>query len=249
MKLSFRSLLIAGTCLAASGVSYATSVGYTDYSSLLGSNASWSLWDVFPGGGVVFGSTKAASFSSLSDSSGTSDAVLSASFSGGNPGALLIPDADGTENSQLYTGGSTTSFTISAITTGTLSTFVLQVKQNGANPSGGTDTSGLTSYFTPTLNGIAFTNATVGSAFADPTSATTSDWVITTWSWSGLNISEGELITLSFGGAFAHKSLDGVRIDVDAGLAVPEPSTYALIALGLGAVVWMARRRSSVAVS
>lgn len=245
MKVSFLKTLLAAATIAAAGVANASPLGYTDWSAGLGSNASWALWDVFPSGGMgAFGPT-AASFSGRSADAGTSGAALNGSFIGGGPGALLLPDGPGNANSLIYTGGASITFSLEAVTTTTLDTFVLQIKQNGKNGEV-MDSSGLTSYFSPKINGVAFSNSIVGTAFADPISAETSDWVITTWTWSGLGLGSGDAFNLTFSGNFSHKAIDGIRIDSNGQLlAVPEPSTYALIGLGLGAVLWSFRRRST----
>jgi PEP-CTERM motif len=235
--------LFAAASLAAAGFAHAAPTGYTDYSTSLG--GSWSLWDAFPAGpvGPPFNLGAASPFSGRSADTGTSGAVMSASYGTGFPGASGLPDGLGTENSEIYTGGASAAFSISAKTMGTLDTLVLQIKQDAGSGSM-LDTSGLESYFVPTLNGIVAINSSFGDPFTD--SATSDSMVITTWIWTGLDIDAGQLINLSFDGAAGkHISMDGFRIDADTQLAVPEPSTYALIGLGLGVVLWSVRRRTS----
>ena len=258
MKLTGYRSLVAAVTLASAGLAHATSLNYADYSGSLGENASWSLWDVFPANpaGPPYYVPTAKSFSNLSHTTGdNSGAILQATLSGGNPGALALPDSASTAGSILYTGGATASFTIYAQAVTDISTFVLQIKQDGTNPSNPSqsDISGLTAEFSPviSINGeapIAFSLSQVSAAFAEP-SGGTEGWTVTTWAWSGLDIGAGDIFSVSFQNAGDHLSMDGFRIDADGQMAVPEPSTYALLAMGVGGVLWMMRRRAAARAS
>ncbi len=63
------------------------------------------------------------------------------------------------------------------------------------------------------------------------------------WTWSGLNITSGSSFEITATSSANHVSLDAARLTNTAAAAVPEPSTYALIALGLGVVVIASRAR------
>jgi hypothetical protein len=245
MKVSFLKSLLAAATIAAAGAANASPLGYTNWSAGLGANASWGLWDTFPGGGLWTDgvTTMAAQFSNLGSSLGTSGASLSASFGAENtmigrtPAALIQADGQGNVGGEVYTGGVTSSFSISGVVTSNISTVYLQIKQDiGAGSAGN-----LAGYFTPNLAGGTLLDASAGAVFADGTI----NYSVTTWTFA-VDLSAGEQFTLNFNGAaFGHKAFDGIRIDTDGGIqAVPEPSTYAMLGLGLAVALWAARRRS-----
>lgn len=60
------------------------------------------------------------------------------------------------------------------------------------------------------------------------------------WTWSDLNLTSGTTFSLSFDTLNAHTGLDAMQIQTDVEV-VPEPSTYMLIALGLGVAFGLRR--------
>ncbi len=246
MKVSFFKSLIAAASIVAAGSASASALGYTDYSATLGANASWGLWDTFPAGTPygTLGSIRVGPISNVAADSGTTGVSLSATYGALNPPAGAIPpsliqaDGQGISNGEFYTGGVTTSFSLLGEATSDISLVYLQIKQDlTAAPNGGD----LASYFTTiTINGAAPLDAVAGDSFMDGTI----NFSITTWTFV-VDISAGEQFALNFsGGVGGHRAFDGIRIDTDGGIqAVPEPSTYALIGLGIATVLWTARRR------
>jgi hypothetical protein len=64
------------------------------------------------------------------------------------------------------------------------------------------------------------------------------------WTWAGLNLDEGSQFTLSWQTTSQHSVLDAFQVQTDAGV-VPEPSAYALLGLGLVALMVLKRRSSA----
>lgn len=91
---------------------------------------------------------------------------------------------------------------------------------------------------TATLNGISATSVLAYSGSADLGSGNEQELY---WVWN--NVTGSDLYTFQFSAASAHVLLDQVAVATVAVAAVPEPSSYAMLALGLGILGAAARRR------
>lgn len=168
----------------------------------------------------------------------TDSDYFTATFSGSLSGGGSVTGA----GDRIYNGQGAGSVAFNLSIDGTVSsnidTITLQIKMT--SPDAGI---GLTreTFFTVTLNGRTASVITQ-SGDTSETPGSGQYMGVAYYTWTDMNLTNGGIIDLDITSpASGHVSVDGVRLDAS---AVPEPSTYALIALGLGVIAWKARHRA-----
>jgi len=221
--------LFAALMVAGAGISHATLTDFVDYD--LGGYTS--SWDTFSSGNYL------KNFSYQTGTSGTpstSEApmTLNATVPGWAAGGFSTWATGPLDSNGSTVGGNQdlfyTFFASSVLWNigGTvnsdepLTEFVFQAKV--ASGSAG----GLTNVL---LNGVS-------ESSSDFDAATN----VYTWTWTDLNYSKGAFYNLTWDTDTQHSVIDSYQVQADA-QAVPEPTTWALMALALGAVLWMKRGR------
>lgn len=141
--------------------------------------------------------------------------------------AMLLGGAD----NRVYGNAGTIDFTLSNVATTGIGTLALQLKFT--SPAFTT----AANLFTVNLTGVgAGTQAFLGTVTEGANT-----FNIYQWSWTGLSIAPSSSFEITAHASADHCSVDTVAIS-DA-IAVPEPSTYALMALGALALVLKVSRK------
>lgn len=222
--------------LSFAGAVKATTIGM-DHSNPIGeqetTEVGYVYWDSFVDQNPDAGVTLTDETPDYSNGRNITDAVLSGSLSGGGS---VTGSGD-----RIYNGSGASSvafdLTIEGTLTADIQTISLQLKMS--TPDVSTGLNRLT-FFTVTLNGmtasaVVETNSNTGEVISGQT------YGVVTYYWTGLNLAANSDFTFLLSSpSLGHVSLDGVRVDAS---TVPEPSTYAMMALGLGMVFFVVRRR------
>ncbi len=209
MKLHKLFILAASGLLSLAGVSEATTIG------LANPQGAYAIWDTF---------TSGTTFSGVTPDGGTAGFLTSSlSQSANSSGSGFGPNA----TDYFYDATKTTAWTVAAKADIKITSITLQIKLS--QPF---DSSDVGAYFTPLLSygietGIGTNAPTVASTGE---TAQSQDVSVVTWTWTGLDIDANTDFSFSFGRAAGkHVVMDTVAID-----AVPEPGTWASLAMGLG---------------
>ncbi len=236
-------LASAGITLATSfTTAYATEAGmYDPWLRDVNTEVQTAVWDTF----------------TESYSSGSGPSTLYSYAGTASPGSTLtglsltqgLPHINETTGSSLgaqgagllsadvyYASTRANSWTLTAISMVDVTNIVFQIKTANLG-------SVAKSVFLPTLVGTG-TASFVQSRISTPGELLGGfQAYVVEYRWTGLDIAAGESFSITFGAPggssnpYSRKPLDFVALD-----AVPEPSTYALIGLGLGLVLWKGRR-------
>jgi hypothetical protein len=222
MKKQSFAAFIATALIATATLSHATLAGMPSTDGTL-----FATFDVFPSANF----TGAAPTQS---DTGLFTATLDNAFTGGQ-GGVLTGSGD-----RLYSGvlgpGTPSAFnlTFDGIAAGTISTLSLQLKYTAPSVGAAAD------FFTVSLTGVGSGGT---PAFLGTVTEGANTFSVYQWTWTGLNITSGSSFEITANSFADHVSLDTARVTNTAAEAIPEPSTYALIVLGLGAVVIASRAR------
>ncbi len=228
MKITFKKLAVMAALSLTTGSAQASLAGFTDFGYTGGTTASW---DIF------YGPNRVKNFSFETGTAGNPDDSAKPFLLNANvPGWVSnVPfskatgpiDTDGITipgNRELfYTFFATTvKFTIYGLVTGTeMDDFAFQTLV--APGSGG-----------------AITNVQLNGMDAEVEDVNEND--VNYWTWSSLNLAQGSTFQLTFEANTIHSAFDAFQIQTSTE-AIPEPSTYALMALGLIVVLYRARKR------
>ncbi len=225
-------LLVVGL-LAFSFSAQATTLGLSDP---LGNPAStadvgYALWDSFADAdsGSVLAFSNAAPGSS--DTDRFSPLSLSVSMTGGmvTGSGVRIYNGVGADSAAF-------NLTLDGTVTAGIDTITLQLKFT--TPDTATGLTRLT-FFTVNLNGLPAASVVQTNSGTGEIAGGNEQGVVT-YSWANLNWESGQNISLSITSpASGHVSVDAVRVDAS---AVPEPSTYVLLALSLCATLFLGKR-------
>lgn len=218
-KQSFVPILTA-VLLSAAGLSHATLVGMPSTAG-----TEFATWDTFPSASFT-GNTPSQS------ATGLFTATLDNTFTGGGGGELAGA------GDRIYSGkfgpGAPSSFNL--VVDGTANSLIntLSLQLKFTSPGSGT----AASFFSVSLTGTG----SGSQLFLGAVTEGANTFNIYQWTWTGLNIPTSSTFEITATSPADHVSLDTVRVTDTA--AVPEPSTYALMGLGLCLVVWHVRRRA-----
>lgn len=227
--------------------SYATLVGmYDPYGrSSDPANVNYAVWDSFSEAYASGSGTSTLYTYSGIASGGSTLTGLSLSQSSAHinqatspttaQGAGLLESGD-----VYYSSTKAQTWTLTATTSIDITTMAFQVKTANTNEIS------ILSVFQPSLVGVGtasyFRSAATGESISNFSAS------VIEYRWDNLNIEAGTTFTITFdlaggnSGNFTRKPIDFVALDA---AAVPEPSTYALVALGLGIAALKVRRRVS----
>jgi hypothetical protein len=244
-------LTLAGAILAAPfSTSHATLAGLSDPwgRTTNPDEVRSAVWDSF---NEVYssGTDESTTYTYTGNASGTSTLTnLSLTQSSPHISSTTTP-AQTAQGAGLLDGGdvyySSTraqSWTLTATTSIDITSMSFQIKTANVNAIS------LESVFQPTLTGIGaatnYKNTLVTGEFLNGFQV-----YVIEYRWTNLDIDAGTTFDITFGlvggnsGNFTRKPIDFVALDTTT--AVPEPSTYAMVALGLGLVAWQYRRRTA----
>lgn len=244
-------LTLLALTVVALATSYATALAvetglYDPYLREVNEDVRYAMWDNFTetyssgtGAGTVY--TYSGSASSASTLTGLSLVQSSAHINvttGSNAaqGAGLLNG-----NDVYYSSTRAQSWTLTAQSSIDINTMSFQVKTanvgTAANPGAIVE-----SVFLPTLNGFGAASY-VRSTPVSGEKLQGFDVFVIEYRWDNIDIAANTAFTINFSlaggntGQYTRKPIDFVALD-----AVPEPSTYALMALGLVVIVWRGRR-------
>lgn len=212
------STLVLALGMAFSGSAFATA-GVWDTTAPWGTTSQYAEWNTFESSALSTGDTTPE----VGLSAGTT-----ASLKETTGGAFLV-------GGNVYSFAVATQFTATLSgTTGGLYDVYLRIATVGSTAS---QTSAL-------LNGQAATQVVVQKTESqgDFGGFGTSYEQELYWKWSG--VTGANLYTFNFGAASTSMSLDQLSLATVAVTAVPEPEAYGMMALGLGIVSLIARRRA-----
>ncbi|HEY5791782.1 MAG TPA: PEP-CTERM sorting domain-containing protein [Chthoniobacterales bacterium] len=245
MKKTFLSIL-TGLALG-TGVSHAVTTGLQS-DLVSGGSTSYALWDVFPGpyrvgpGAPAGGTAISAWPYTFTYSSSAAPATLTATATASAPFANYITgptDADGGtipgNRDLFYTFFAAVDWKIQSISTTDVTEMALQISYDTASTL---DFSSIT--LTGNSGGVPAPVFTRGDEF---TTAGGYNRAVAAWVWTGLDIHAGENFSLAFSNpTSSHFGLDAIRLDTNAEM-VPEPSSWLLLGLGAGFILWQRRKR------
>jgi hypothetical protein len=249
-KISLLSL--AGIALASSfSTSYATLNGVVDpFGRNINPDDTQSvIWDSFTET-VAGGSGPSTTYTYSGNTSGTptfsgvslnqtSPHINAATGGGGAQGAGLLNGGD-----VYYSSTRAQSWTLTATTEVDIGMLSFQIKT--ANLEGPTNAAALDTIYQPTLTGVGAATQ-IGRRLVPGEFSNGFQVYAIEYRWFNLDIDAGSTLNITFnlvggsGGAFTRKPIDAIALD---STTVPEPSTYALLALGVGIVAWKVRRRA-----
>lgn len=226
MQIRKLALSIATALVASAGLSQAVLTNFTDF-NYGGNTASW---DIFYGANYLPTFTFATG--TVGNPSDTAQAInlvaVNPGYVAGNFGTYATGplDSNGSTipgNRELFYTffANPVKFTITGLVTGTeLDNIAFQALVGiGSNGS--------------------ITNVSLNNVAA-ATSGITSG--VNFWTWNDLNLTQGSRFTLTFETNVQHIAFDAFQIQTDT-TVVPEPSTYALIVIGLALVLVRFRKR------
>lgn len=229
MKLLPKILTGALVALMTSGAAHASSVGFIDR------GGSFALFDVFmPEGVPVSGLYTPLTVTHQGPAAeGGGQATRGADFS-----AAISVDMEGGRYltssgfERIYQGlGATDApflLSIDGVANTDISGFSLQLKYNLGSAGD------INTFFSVTLNGSSATSVQNRGVASD------NGYTIMEFAWTGLALEQNDAFTFAITGGEAHASLDAVRLEV-----IPEPSTYALLAIAGAGIALVRRRRKS----
>jgi len=217
MKKQSFAAFIATALIATATLSHATLAGMPSTDGTL-----FATWDVF--GNVPPGPPPASLFSNLAPNQ--SDAALFSATLTSETNGLLLGSGD-----RIYEMGNPFDLTINGTAAGSITTLSLQMKFTAPSVGSSAD------FFSISLTG----GGTAAQAYLGSVTEGANTFSIYQWTWTGLSIPASSSLEISISSPAEHVSVDTIRLTNTAAAAVPEPSTYALIVLGLGAVVIASR--------
>ncbi|TLD72604.1 PEP-CTERM sorting domain-containing protein [Phragmitibacter flavus] len=224
------AIVVSAVLLSTAGRTQAAISAFTNYGYTGGTTASW---DLFAGGNYqpsyAFASGIPGNPSTNNVTIGlTASATPGQTYHPGNP-APANPFGPTNANETFYTLWSRTQFSmVLTVASGTLTDLAFQ----GLTTAGGFGGDGVL------LNGLAASPENVVPITTD------SAVVGIGYSWSNLNFTAGQTITLTWFNSEAHTGYEAFQLQTNAAV-VPEPSRLMLGGLALGAL-FMRRRRSLV---
>lgn len=209
---------------------------FSSHATLIGmptASGTYSTWDSFTAFTFTNDAPDAADTSLFS-------ATLTSSFGSGGGSGGFAPSAD-----MLYQGfmnNSDYDFDINGTASGNITTLSLQIKFSA--PAGGFPLP--EDFFTTlTLDGNAASSMLfLGNQTETVPVMGAQDFYVYQWTWTGLDLEASDAFHFDIASSspLEHVAVDTIRVTSVA--AVPEPSTYALMALGLGALVFLQVRRA-----
>ncbi len=248
-KLSF--LTLAGVALASSfSTSYATLNGVVDpFGRNINPDDTQSvIWDSFTE--TVAGGTGPSTTYTYSGNASGTPTFSNVSLNQTSPHINAATGGIGAQGAGLLNGGdvyySSTraqSWTLTATTSIDIGMMSFQIKT--ANIEGPNNAPGLATLFQPSLTGVGAATQ-IGRTLVPGEFSNGFQVYVFEYRWFNLDIDAGSTLNITFSlaggnsGAFTRKPIDAISLD---STTVPEPSTYALLALGLGIVAWKARHR------
>lgn len=223
---------IASALVLSAGWAHATLEGLTN---LVGNYA---VWDQFQNTGiypniVINNQAPALEPGDTSIPSPTGGDLFSATLSASMGGSTTGGGA------RIYNGVGAASVPfnveINGEASGNINIIIVQLRFSQPDPSSGYD---FDDFFSLALNDVTATpvviNDNAGIINGSPVG-------IVQWQWSGLNIAASDSFSLKITSpASGHVSVDAIAIR-----AIPEPSTWALLGIGLSAVAFQLRRKKS----
>lgn len=246
MTNTFRNSLLALTFAAVTQVGHASTVGYnTDPAGPLwdrgDADTAYAFWDNFSS--YTFSGAAAESSDGFDSAALSQSRTLTGVF-GLDQGAGVYTNVDNTSltgTDAFYGGNRGGIWTIQLETSFTVEGLTLQIKRPG-----GADLNGFGNAIMPVVNGLYAATGYWTTGGTDNTGSSNGNYSVTTYFW-GYALANADLtnLTITFNSP-THRGVDFIAVDAGP-QTIPEPSSTALLAAGLGFVALRLRRKSAKA--